>query len=133
MAEGHVDIKRYLIISLLYIVFICFSLINIKISVLDSNIYTIKSFQSIEKEEFKKVEISNKIIEDNIDSLDKIPKAVTYLNIRTRLSSSAKVAAEVLKHVDDEFTKKSTTLLKEFNRRNIIEEILKTELVVFGT
>jgi hypothetical protein len=127
MAEGHVDIKRYLIISLLYIVFICFSLINIKISVLDSNIYTIKSFQSIEKEEFKKVEISNKIIEDNIDSLNKISKAVTYLKIRTRLVNSGKVASEVLKHVDDEFTKKNTTLLKEFNRRNIIEDILKSD------
>ena len=63
MAEGHVDVKRYQIISLLYIVFICFSVINIKISVLDSNIYTIKSFQSIDKEELKKVNISNKIID----------------------------------------------------------------------
>ena len=127
MAEGHVDVKRYQIISLLYIVFICFSVINIKISVLDSNVYTIKSLQSIDKEEVKKVDISNKIIQDNIDNLNTKPKAVAYLKIRTRLSLSAKVVTEVLKHVDDEFAKKNTSLLKEFNSRNVIEEILKSE------
>ena len=127
MAEGHVDVKRYQIISLLYIVFICFSVINIKISVLDSNIYTIKSLQIIDKEELKKVNISNKIIEDNIALLNKNPKAVSYLKIRSRLNVSSKVISEVLKHVDDEFVKNNTTLSKQFNSRNLIEEILKSD------
>jgi len=125
MAEGHVDVKRYQIISLLYIVFICFSVINIKISVLDSNIYTIKSFQSLDKEELKKVDISNKIIQDNIDLLNKSEKAQSYLKIRTRLLTSKTVAEKVLRHVDDEFAKNKTTLSKQFNGRNLIEEILK--------
>lgn len=130
MAEVHVDVKRYQIISLLYIVFICFSLINIKISVLDSNVYTIKSLQSIDKEELKKVDISNKIIDDNIGSLKRRPKAMCYLNIRTRLSMSSKVATEVLQLIDSELAKKNTSLLKEFNSRNVMEEILKSELGV---
>ena len=66
MAEAKIDVKRFQIISLLYIVFICFSAINIKITVLDSNIFTIKSLQSIDKEERKKIDISNEIINDNI-------------------------------------------------------------------
>ena len=127
MAEGHVDVKRYQIISLLYIVFICFSVINIKISVLDSNIYTIKSLESIEKEELKKVDISNKIITDNIDIINKSPKAVSYLKIRTRLTQSYAVINNVLKFVDDEFVKNRTTIYKQFNSRNLIEEILKSE------
>lgn len=127
MAEGHVDVKRYQIISLLYIVFICFSVINIKISVLDSNIYTIKSLQSIDREEIKKVDISNKIIQDNIEKLNKSSKAVAYLKISDRVSVSTKVVNEVLKHVDEEFSKKNTSLLKEFNSRNVVEEILKSE------
>jgi GldM C-terminal domain len=127
MAEVYVDVKRYQIISLLYIVFICFSLINIKISVLDSNVYTIKSLQSIDKEELKKVDISNKIIDDNIASLNKKPKALSYLKIRNRLSISANVATEVLKHIDSELAKKNTSLLKEFNSRNSMEKILKSE------
>ena len=127
MAEVYVDVKRYQIISLLYIVFICFSLINIKISVLDSNVYTIKSLQSINNEDLKKVAISNKIIQDNINTLNKSPKAASFLKIRTRLSSSAKVADEVLKHIDNGFASKNTTLFKQFNSRNVIEDILKSE------
>ena len=127
MAEGHVDVKRYQIISLLYIVFICFSVINIKISVLDSNIYTIKSLQSLHKEELKKVNISNRIIEDNYDTLNKSPKAISYLKIRTRLNESSKVVYDVLRHVDIEFVKNKTSLSKQFNSRNLIEEILKSD------
>jgi hypothetical protein len=127
MAEGQVDVKRYQIISLLYIVFICFSVINIKISVLDSNIYTIKSLQSIEKEELKKVDISNKIIADNLEVLNKNAKAASYLKIRTRLTASYTVINNVLKHVDEEFVKNNTTIFKQFNSRNLIEEILKSD------
>lgn len=127
MAEGHVDVKRYQIISLLYIVFICFSVINIKISVLDSNIYTIKSFQSLEKEELKKVSISNKIITDNLALINKSPKAVSYLKIRTRLTQSYDVVNRVIQHVDSEFVKEKTDIFKQFNSRNLIEKILKSE------
>lgn len=127
MAEGHVDVKRYQIISLLYIVFICFSVINIKMSVLDSNIWTIKSFQSLIVEENKKVDISNSIIADNIDLLNRSEKARTYLKIRTRLAKSYAVVNSVINHVDSEFVANNTSLLKQFNSRNLIEEILKSE------
>jgi hypothetical protein len=127
MAEGHVDVKRYQIISLLYIVFICFSVINIKISVLDSNIYTIKSFQSLEKEELKKVAISNKIITDNLPLINKSPKAVSYLKIRSRLVKSYEVVNSVIQHVDSEFVKEKTDIFKQFNSRNLVEKILKSD------
>ena len=127
MAEGQVDVKRYQIISLLYIVFICFSVISIKISILDSNIYTIRSLQSLDKEEYKKINISNKIIDDNIALLQKNAKAEAYLKIRTRINASYKVVSEVLKHVDDEFANNKTDIFKEFNSKNLIEEILKSD------
>jgi hypothetical protein len=127
MAEGHVDVKRYQIISLLYIVFICFSVISIKISILDSNLYTIRSFQSLDKEEIKKINISNKIIEDNLSVLNKNIKANAYLKIRTRINISYKVVSDVLKHVDEEFAKNKTDILKQFNSKNLIEEILKSD------
>ena len=127
MAEVQVDVKRYQIISLLYIVFICFSVISIKISILDSNIYTIRSLQSLDKEEYKKINISNKIIDDNIALLQKNAKAEAYLKIRTRINASYKVVSEVLKHVDDEFANNKTDIFKEFNSKNLIEEILKSD------
>jgi GldM C-terminal domain len=125
--DGHVDVKRYQIISLLYIVFICFSVINIKISVLDSNIYTIKSLQVIDKEEIKKVKISNKIIADNIDLLNKNPKAASYLKIRSRLSTSYQVIDSVLRNIDLEFQKGGTSIEKQFNSRLFIEKILHSD------
>jgi hypothetical protein len=127
MAEGHVDVKRYQIISLLYIVFICFSVISIKITILDSNIYTIKSLQSIDKEEIKKLNISNKIIDDNKGLLKNKDKAQAYLKIRSRLKISREVVESVLKYVDDEFDKNETSILKQFNSKNLIEEILKSD------
>ena len=126
MAKGKVDVKRYQIISLLYIVFICFSVINIKISVLDSNIYTIRSLQSMDKEEVKKIEISNKIITDNITLINKSPKAVAFLNIRTKLFESYQVTSDIIQNVNQEFKNKNTTLIKEFNSKNVIEEFLKS-------
>ena len=125
MAEGHVDVKRYQIISLLYIVFICFSVINIKMSVLDSNLYTIKTFIASQVEEKKKLDISNFIITDNLDLLNRSQKAPSYLKIRTRIAKSLTVVDEVIKHVDEEFKKHGATLESEFNSRNLIEEILE--------
>ena len=96
-------------------------------SVLDSNIWTIKSFQSLIIEENKKVDISNSIIADNIDLLNRSEKARTYLKIRTRLAKSYVVVSSVINHVDSEFVARNQTLLTQFNSRNLIEEILKSE------
>jgi hypothetical protein len=96
-------------------------------SVLDSNIWTIKSFQSLIVEENKKVDISNSIIADNIDLLNRSEKARAYLKIRTRLAKSYVIVNSVINHVDSEFVANNTTLLKQFNSRNLIEEILKSE------
>jgi hypothetical protein len=94
---------------------------------LDSNIYTIKSLQSLEKEELKKVDISNKIITDNLELINRSPKAVSYLKIRARLTKSYQVVNSVINHVDSEFKKENTDIYKQFNSRNLIEEILKSD------
>jgi hypothetical protein len=83
--------------------------------------------QSLHKEELKKVDISNKIIVDNYDTLNKSLKALSYLKIRTRLIQSSKVIEDVIKHVDDEFVSNKTTLFKQFNSKNLIEDILKSK------
>ena len=53
--ENDADKKRAQIISLLYIIFVCFSVLNIKISILDSNFYSIKSFEVLDKENRTKI------------------------------------------------------------------------------
>jgi hypothetical protein len=81
----------------------------------------------LDKEEYKKINISNKIIDDNIALLQKNAKAEAYLKIRTRINTSYKVVSEVLKHVDDEFANNKTDIFKEFNSKNLIEVILKSD------
>jgi hypothetical protein len=78
------------------------------------------------KEEEKKVVIGNQVVQDNLDTLNTLPKAQSYLRIRSRLAKSYQVVDAVLKHVDEEFKKEKTTLLKQFNSRNLIEEILRS-------
>jgi hypothetical protein len=76
------------------------------------------------KEEEKKVVIGNQVVQDNLDTLNTLPKAQSYLSIRSRLAKSYQVVDGVLKHVDEEFVKNKTTLLKQFNSRTLIEQIL---------
>jgi hypothetical protein len=76
------------------------------------------------KEEEKKVVIGNQVVQDNLDTLNTLPKAQSYLRIRSRLAKSYQVVDGVLKHVDEEFKKEKTTLLKQFNSRTLIEKIL---------
>jgi hypothetical protein len=83
--------------------------------------------QVIDKEEIKKVNISNKIITDNIDLLNKNPKAASYLKIRSRLSTSYQVIDSVLKNIDLEFQKGGTSIEKQFNSRLFIEKILSSD------
>ncbi len=122
---AHVDIKRYQILSLLYIIFVCFSVLNIKTSTLESNLYTIKSFQKLDEENRKKVDISNVIISNNINQLDTNEKAKAYLNIRTRINQSYNLVVNLVNLINTEFKKNNQTLVSQFNSRNSFEKILR--------
>lgn len=127
MAAGVVDVKRYQIISLLYIIFVCFSVLNIKISSLDSNIYTIKTFQTIQSEELKKLKISNLVIANNLDTIILNPKSNSYLQISKKLANSLLVINSVILHVNNQMKIQGTSLVEQFNRRSFIEKTLKDE------
>ena len=123
---AHVDVKRYQIISLLYIIFICFSVLNIKVSLLDSNTYAIKSFESIEEEVQKKITISKLIVVNNDAKLSLSPKAKSYLLISARLSKSHEVIAALIEKVHVDLKKLNETVYTQFNNRNKTEKILRS-------
>lgn len=118
------DLKRTQIVTLLYIIFVCFSVLNIKISILDSNSYSIKSFEILDEENRKKIELSNTIIQNNFNQLDTNAKAHSFLLIRTRLNQSYIKLNNILNLINSEFKKQGRSLETEFNRRNFIEKIL---------
>ncbi len=121
------DLKRAQIVTLLYIIFVCFSVLNIKISILDSNSYSIKSFEILDEENRKKIELSNTIIQNNFSQLDTNAKAHSYLLIRTRLNQSYNKLNHILNLINSEFKKQGKSLETEFNRRNFIEKILTSD------
>lgn len=121
------DLKRAQIVTLLYIIFVCFSVLNIKISILDSNSYSIKSFEILDKENRKKIDLSNTIIQNNLSQIDSTAKGHQFLLIRTRLNTSYNKVNGILDLINSEFKKKGKNLETEFNKRNLIEKILKSE------
>jgi len=130
-----VDTKRYQIISLLYIIFVCFSVLNIKTSTLESNIYTIRSFQKLDQENRKKVDISNYIISNNSKQLDTNEKARGYLEIRTRINNSYNKVDNLIKLINQEFKKSNETIETQFNSRKKFEAIInrKDGLIIVET
>jgi hypothetical protein len=118
-------IKRYKIISLLYLVFICFSILNIKVSVLDSNIYTINSFRLLSKNEEKKVSISEKVILDNLKKINVNSKAISYTNISNRIKQSEIIIDSTLNFIENSFKNNQTSLLNEFNNEFYFKKIFE--------
>ena len=127
MASETGDKKRNQIIGLLYIVFICFSVISIKVSLLDSNTYVISTLKSLDEEEAKRIRVSDKIISDNMKLLEENEKSSTYLSIAQRIKISYKVASDLIKYVDTEFEVVNSSMLKQFNSKNLITKILKSD------
>ena len=127
MASDNGYKKRNQIISLLYIVFICFSVISIKISLLDSNTYVISTLKSLDKEEILRMSMSEKVIEENSDILNDNEKAMIYLKIAERIKVSYEIINEIINYVDNAFEESNSSMLKQFNSKNLITKILASE------
>lgn len=128
MSTDSVENKRYKIISLLYIVFICFAIVKINISVLDSNIYTIKTFQKVYNEDQIKIEINNLKILEHMNKINTDPKSLVFYNISNRLNESNLLIDEIISNINVQFKNNNTSLIEEFNKDKLIESILDKEL-----
>jgi len=120
------DQKRAQIISLLYIIFVCFSVLNIKISILDSNYYSIKSFEILDKENRIKIDLSNTIINNNYDKINTTKSGHTYILIKNRLQKTYNNINNLLDLINLDFQKKGETLFTQFNKRKLIESTLNS-------
>tara|TARA_B110000977_G_scaffold84803_1_gene113243 strand:- start:2782 stop:4158 length:1377 start_codon:yes stop_codon:yes gene_type:complete len=127
MASDSGDKKRNQIISLLYIVFICFSVISIKVSLLDSNTYAISTLKALDKEEDLRMKLSDNIIMENSNVLNENEKALNYLKTADRIKVSYKIIEEIIEYVDKSFEKSNSSMLKQFNSKNLISKILASE------
>jgi hypothetical protein len=125
--ENDADKKRAQIISLLYIIFVCFSVLNIKISILDSNFYSIKSFEVLDKENRTKIDLSNTIINNNYDKINSTTSGRTYILIKNRLQKSYDKINGLLDLINKDFQREGETLFTQFNKKKLIETTLNSK------
>ncbi|MFM9022113.1 MAG: hypothetical protein ACKOOA_12365, partial [Sediminibacterium sp.] len=61
---ANINLNRYRLITLLYVIFVCLSVLNIPSSLLDSYHYSIKTLEYQIKATLDQVEFANKVIQD---------------------------------------------------------------------
>jgi hypothetical protein len=115
--------NRYRLITLLYLVFVCLSVLNVPTSLFQSNLYVIKTFENQESIINNDLKINNQIIE-NI-SIDSNNEDYVYL------FKNAREAYMVLDSVDNQIQNKLKKDLsdidKDFNSRRKIESYLQKD------
>ena len=62
-----------------------------------------------------------------MELLEENEKASTYLSIAKRIKVSYKVASDLIEYVNKEFEAANSSMLKQFNSKNLISKILKSD------
>lgn len=122
--------NRYRLITLLYVIFVCLSVLNIPATYIDSNFYAIKTLLYQERERKAQIDFANRLIAEQQDKLTK-DTAKVYLRIQARIHKSY----EFLEHFDQLIQKrlaeKNTTVYKEFNSKKKMEEIFMEDSSIY--
>ena len=71
--------------------------------------------------------MSEKVIEENSDILNDNEKALNYLKIAERIKVSYEIINEIINYVDNAFEESNSSMLKQFNSKNLITKILASE------
>jgi hypothetical protein len=117
----NVNLNRYRLITLLYVIFVCLSVLNIPSSLLDSYSYSIKTLEYQIKSTEDQVGFANKVIQDKQMQLSASDSARVFLGMQNRIHSSY----EKMKAFDlnlQKYLKDAGTSTKEqFNSRKLTE------------
>jgi hypothetical protein len=120
----NVNLNRYRLITLLYVIFVCLSVLNIPSSLLDSYSYSIKTLEYEIKSTEDQVGFANKVIQDKQMQLSANDSARVFLGMQNRIHSSyEKMKAfdlNLQKYLKDE----GTSTKEQFNSRKLTEAYL---------
>ena len=122
--------NRYRLITLLYVIFVCLSVLNIPATYLDSNSYAIKTLMYQEKARLNAVDFANRLIAEQKDKLQ-TDTAKVYLDIQGRIHK----AYEFMNKFDETIVKKlaaeNTTVMKELASKKKMEEIFMHDSLIY--
>jgi hypothetical protein len=114
--------NRYRLITLLYVIFVCLSVLNIPSSLLDSSYYSVKTVEYQEKARLEQVNFANQLIGDEAEKLSN-DSAKTYLAIQNRIHKSYEMLEKFDQHVQKRLADQKTDVWHEFNSTRRMEEI----------
>lgn len=123
MAGPKINVNRYRLITLLYVVFVCLSVLNIPVSLLDSNIHLIKTLEYQERNRLEEVKFADKVIQSQDSSLFK-DTAKVYFEIQKAIHSCYLTIDSVDQIIKQKFSAIGTSVEQEFNSKRKIESFL---------
>lgn len=122
--------NRYRLITLLYVIFVCLSVLNIPATYLDSNFYAIKTVEYQEKARVEQVNFANRLIAEQKDKLIK-DTAKIYLDIQARIHKSYEYMNTFDLMIQKKLAAQNTSVLKEFNSKKKMEEIFLEDSTIY--
>ena len=127
-----VDINknRYRLIVLLYITFVCLSVLTIPSSLLHTNIYMIKTMEYQEKSIVSQIAFAESIIESQKTEYTS-DSALNYLTIQKRIHSSIELLDFADKQIVDGLADQKTTVFNELTNKRKINLILLKDSLIF--
>ncbi|MBU3743664.1 MAG: hypothetical protein FGM61_03830, partial [Sediminibacterium sp.] len=84
----NINLNRYRLITLLYVIFVCLSVLNIPSSLLDSYFYSIMTLEYEIKSTEDQVGFANRVIQDKQVQLNASDSARVFLGMQNRIHSS---------------------------------------------
>ena len=122
--------NRYRLITLLYVIFVCLSVLNIPATYLDSNYYSIKTLEYQEKERIVQVDFANRLIAEQKDKLTK-DTAKVYLAIQARIHKTYVFMDKFDLLIQHKLAEKHTTVWQEFGSKKKMEEIFMEDSAIY--
>jgi len=116
-----INLNRYRLITLLYVVFVCLTVLNIPSSLLDSYHYSIKTIEYQINKTMEQVEFANKVIQDKQIKLSASDSAKVFLNIQNRIHESFIRMREYDQKLQNFLRSKGSDVDREFNTRRFSE------------
>ena len=117
----NINLNRYRLITLLYVIFVCLSVLNIPSSLLDSYYYSIMTLEYEIKSTEDQVGFANKVIQDKQMQLNASDSARVFLKMQNRIHESYEKMREFDLGLQKYLAAAGTSTNEQFNSRKLTE------------
>ncbi|TDO27032.1 GldM family protein [Sediminibacterium goheungense] len=127
---GKINHNRYRLITLLYVIFVCLSVLNIPFSLLDSNLYLIRTMEQQEQDRLLQVNFANRVISTHREQLNG-DTTQSYLRIKDRINDSYKWADSLDQLILNGLKKEGSSIESEFSSKRKIGDLMQKDSLIY--